>query len=102
MGSGWAEAADALGAPDWESPIDALPGFAASAVVGHAGKVRSVTVGGNKVLVFLGRTHLYEGRGVAVGGARRAYRGGQRREDRRAHQRLRRPALGHAAPASRC
>jgi purine-nucleoside phosphorylase len=65
MGSGWAEAADALGTPDWESPVDALPGFAASTVVGHAGKVRSVTVGGNKVLVFLGRTHLYEGRGVA-------------------------------------
>ncbi|MEY9888148.1 purine-nucleoside phosphorylase [Catenulispora sp. MAP5-51] len=65
MGSGWAEAADGLGTPDWEAPVGDLPGFAASGVVGHAGKVRSVTVGGNKVLVFLGRTHLYEGRGVA-------------------------------------
>ncbi|ACU69739.1 purine nucleotide phosphorylase [Catenulispora acidiphila DSM 44928] len=78
MGSGWAEAADALGTLDWESPVDALPGFAASTVVGHAGKVASVTVGGNKVLVFLGRTHLYEGRGVAsvVHGVRTAVANG--------------------------
>lgn len=65
LGSGWSDAADALGAADVEIPVDRLPGFAASTVVGHAGRLRSLTVGGNKVLVFLGRTHLYEGRGVA-------------------------------------
>jgi purine-nucleoside phosphorylase len=41
-----------------------LPGFAPPAVAGHAGVVRSVEAGGRRVLVFLGRTHLYEGRGV--------------------------------------
>jgi purine-nucleoside phosphorylase len=38
-----------------------LPGFAAPAVAGHAGRVRSVEVRQRRVLVFLGRTHLYEG-----------------------------------------
>jgi purine-nucleoside phosphorylase len=33
-------------------------------VEGHAGRIRSVAVGGRRVLAFLGRTHLYEGRGV--------------------------------------
>ena len=65
LGSGWSDAADALGTADAEIPVDRLPGFAASTVVGHAGRVRSLRVGENRVLVFLGRTHLYEGRGVA-------------------------------------
>ena len=78
MGSGWAEAADALGADEWEAPVDSLPGFAAATVIGHAGKVRSVRVGGNRVLLFMGRTHLYEGRGVApvVHGVRTAVANG--------------------------
>jgi len=41
-----------------------LPGFTAPAVAGHGGAIRSVRVGDRRVLVFLGRTHLYEGRGV--------------------------------------
>jgi len=41
-----------------------LPGFAAPAVAGHAGKIRSVRSGDRNLLVFLGRTHLYEGLGV--------------------------------------
>jgi purine-nucleoside phosphorylase len=41
-----------------------LPGFLAPAVEGHAGRIRSLVVGGKRVLAFLGRTHLYEGRGV--------------------------------------
>ncbi|MDX6301851.1 MAG: purine-nucleoside phosphorylase, partial [Nocardioidaceae bacterium] len=40
--------------------------FAPPAVAGHAGKVRSVPAGDRNLLVFLGRTHLYEGRGVAA------------------------------------
>lgn len=64
LGSGWVPAADELGRPDAELAVTDLPGFLPPAVAGHAGRVRSVTVAGRKVLVFLGRTHLYEGRGV--------------------------------------
>ena len=64
MGSGWVPAADALGEPAVELPVTDLPGFAPPGVAGHAGKIRAVEVGGKRCLVFLGRTHLYEGRGV--------------------------------------
>ncbi|MGZ4550913.1 MAG: purine-nucleoside phosphorylase, partial [Blastococcus sp.] len=64
MGSGWAPAADAFGATEASVPIGELPGFAAPTAVGHGGEVRSVRVGDHRVLLFLGRTHLYEGRGV--------------------------------------
>jgi purine-nucleoside phosphorylase len=65
MGSGWEPAADALGAPEHEFKVTELPGFPPPAVAGHAGKIRSVRVGSKRALVFLGRTHYYEGRGVA-------------------------------------
>ncbi|WP_214111327.1 purine-nucleoside phosphorylase [Acrocarpospora catenulata] len=65
MGSGWVPAADAIGETVAEIPVTDLPGFAAPAVAGHAGKVRAVrTSSGRHSLIFLGRTHLYEGRGV--------------------------------------
>jgi purine-nucleoside phosphorylase len=64
MGSGWAPAADAFGAAAGSVAIGNLPGFAAPTAVGHGGEVRSVRVGDRRVLLFLGRTHLYEGRGV--------------------------------------
>jgi purine-nucleoside phosphorylase len=64
MGSGWAPAADAFGAAESSVAIGELPGFAAPTAVGHGGEVRSVRVGARRVLLFLGRTHLYEGRGV--------------------------------------
>ncbi|TFV87814.1 purine-nucleoside phosphorylase [Blastococcus sp. CT_GayMR16] len=64
MGSGWAPAADAFGAAEGSIAIGNLPGFAAPTAVGHGGEVRSVRVGEHRVLLFLGRTHLYEGRGV--------------------------------------
>ena len=66
LGSGWVPAADVLGSPDAELAVTDLPGFLPPAVTGHAGRVRSVTVAGRRVLVLLGRTHLYEGRGVAA------------------------------------
>ncbi|MFJ9415879.1 MULTISPECIES: purine-nucleoside phosphorylase [unclassified Streptomyces] len=66
MGSGWAPAAEALGAPEHEFPVTELPGFPPPAVAGHGGKVRSYRVGEKRALVFLGRTHYYEGRGVAA------------------------------------
>jgi purine-nucleoside phosphorylase len=66
LGSGWAPAADALGRPDAEVRVAELTGFAAPTAEGHGGTVRSVAVGGRRALVFLGRTHLYEGRGTAA------------------------------------
>ena len=64
MGSGWLPAADALGTPEHEIALADLPGFSAPAVAGHGGTLRSVRVGDRRVLVFLGRTHYYEGKGV--------------------------------------
>ena len=66
LGSGWAPAADVLGEPDAEVAVADLPGFVRPAVAGHGGTLRSVRVGGRGVLVLLGRTHLYEGHGVAA------------------------------------
>ncbi|MEU6527469.1 purine-nucleoside phosphorylase [Streptomyces sp. NPDC046924] len=65
MGSGWAPAVDALGSPDAELQVTELPGFPPPAVEGHGGKIRSYRLGAKRVLVFLGRTHYYEGHGVA-------------------------------------
>ncbi len=64
LGSGWVPAADRLGAADAEVSVTDLPGFAAPAVAGHAGRIRSYTVGQRRVLAFLGRTHMYEGLGI--------------------------------------
>ncbi|MEV7444102.1 purine-nucleoside phosphorylase [Streptomyces sp. NPDC091204] len=66
MGSGWAPAAEALGAPEFEFPVTELPGFPPPAVEGHGGKIRSYKIGDKRALLFLGRTHYYEGRGVAA------------------------------------
>ncbi|MEW2356895.1 purine-nucleoside phosphorylase [Spirillospora sp. NPDC029432] len=78
MGSGWVPAADALGEPVAELAVTELPGFAPPAVEGHAGRLRVVEVGGRRALVFLGRTHLYEGLGVdpVVHGVRTALAAG--------------------------
>jgi purine-nucleoside phosphorylase len=80
MGSGWAPAADAFGPTLASVGIGDLPGFAAPTVQGHGGEIRSVAVGDHKVLLFLGRTHLYEGRGVepVVHGIRTAAAAGVR------------------------
>jgi purine-nucleoside phosphorylase len=66
MGSGWVSAAEQLGETGTELASTDLPGFPPPAVEGHAGTIRSVSVGSVRALVFLGRTHLYEGRGVAT------------------------------------
>jgi purine-nucleoside phosphorylase len=80
MGSGWLPAVDALGEVVAECDAADLPGFAAPGVEGHSGKVRSVRSGDSSLLVFLGRTHFYEGRGVAsvVHGVRTAAAAGCR------------------------
>ncbi|MDP9390572.1 MAG: purine-nucleoside phosphorylase [Actinomycetota bacterium] len=64
MGSGWASAADAFGIASGSVGVGDLPGFAAPTALGHGGEVRSVRMGDRRVLLFLGRTHLYEGCGV--------------------------------------
>jgi purine-nucleoside phosphorylase len=78
MGSGWAPAADAFGPPEAAVAVTELPGFAEPTAIGHAGEVRAVRVGDRRVLLFLGRTHLYEGRGVdaVAHGVRTAAAGG--------------------------
>lgn len=65
LGSGWAPAADAFGEPVAAFPMTAVPGFVAPVAEGHEGQVRSCVVGGVAVLLLLGRTHLYEGHGLA-------------------------------------
>ncbi len=64
LGSGWNAAADAFPITA-EIPYEQLPGFSASAVAGHSGALRSVRAGDKDILLFSGRTHYYEGRGVA-------------------------------------
>lgn len=82
MGSGWVTAVDALGDPVYECNAEELTGFLPPAVEGHSGKVRSYEIkeGGRTVraLVFLGRTHLYEGKGMepVVHGVRTAVKTG--------------------------
>ena len=64
LGSGWDPAADLLGHTRWEEPFSALPHFSPPAVEGHSGRLRSIDADGSHVLTFLGRTHVYEDRGV--------------------------------------
>ncbi len=82
MGSGWVDAVDYLGTPAYECNAEELTGFLPPAVEGHWGKVRSyeISEGGKTIraLVFLGRTHLYEGKGMepVVHGVRTAVKAG--------------------------
>jgi purine-nucleoside phosphorylase len=80
LGSGWLPAVDALGEVTAELSTTDLPGFAPPAAAGHAGRIRSVRSGDRQLLVFLGRTHLYEGLGVrpVVHGVRTAAAAGCR------------------------
>ena len=82
MGSGWVGAVDALGKPSYECNAEEITGFFAPAVEGHSGKVRSYEIKDGdrtiRALVFLGRTHLYEGKGMepVVHGVRTAVKAG--------------------------
>ena len=84
LGSGWAPAAaactSALGATVTEIPVADLGGFARPTVPGHAGTVQSLITPDLRVLMFLGRTHLYEGLPVSatVHGVRTAIAAGCR------------------------
>ena len=61
LGSGWAPAADAIGPAEAEVPLTELGGFPEPTVAGHTPTARSVSAGPLRVLVLLGRVHLYEG-----------------------------------------
>ncbi len=64
LGSGWAPAANemgALGTPVASMPMGDLPGFSTPSAAGHGGELRSVRIGERRVLLFLGRSHAYEG-----------------------------------------
>jgi purine-nucleoside phosphorylase len=80
LGSGWALAADALGAAEAQFPLSDLGGFPEPTVSGHSAVARSLLIGPLRVLVFLGRTHLYEGHEVSsvVHGVRTAVAAGCR------------------------
>lgn len=65
LGSGWSAGADAMGETLAECDLAELPGFSKPVVAGHAGLLRLVrTPRGRRALIFTGRTHFYEGRGV--------------------------------------
>lgn len=65
LGSGWAPAADALGTGT-QVPMADLGGFPEPTVPGHLAAVRSLDLGQQAALIFLGRTHLYEGHSPAT------------------------------------
>lgn len=61
LGSGWGDAADALGVPTESFSASDVPGFATPSALGHQATIRSINRNGFSVLAFLGRVHLYEG-----------------------------------------
>lgn len=80
LGSGWRPAADQLGETTVGFPAAELPGFHEPTVDGHGGELRSVELGGRRLLVALGRVHAYEGHDLAdvVHGVRAAVLAGCR------------------------
>ena len=64
LGSGWADAVGMLGDGE-RCPLSEVPGFKKPSALGHGGEAVSITIGASRVLVLTGRTHLYEGHGVA-------------------------------------
>jgi purine-nucleoside phosphorylase len=80
LGSGWMAAAEAIGAHEQEIPLAELGGFPEPTVAGHNPAVRYLVKGDVRVLLFLGRVHLYEGNSPAtvVHGVRTALAAGCR------------------------
>ena len=66
LGSGWGQTADLVGETLATVEQAEIPGFAAAAVAGHSGQLRSIDIAGSggRALIFGTRTHYYEGRGV--------------------------------------
>ena len=67
LGSGWAEVVAGLADPGTAVTlaVSDLPGFVPPSAAGHRGTVTSCLVDGVPMLAVAGRTHLYEGLGVA-------------------------------------
>lgn len=66
LGSGWSSGADRLGEPLGDVELAVVPGFSTPLVSGHGGHLLlSRTPAGKVAATFTGRTHYYEGRGVA-------------------------------------
>ena len=61
LGTGWRAAADAIGTPELEVPLSELRHFQQLTVKGHTPSVLYIKKGQRRVLVYLGRIHLYEG-----------------------------------------
>jgi len=80
LGSGWMAAADAIGAPEREVALADLGGFPPPTVDGHSPAVRYLVKGDLRVLLFLGRVHMYEGHdpNTVVHGVRTAIAAGCR------------------------
>ena len=82
MGSGWVDALEGFGTPITELNTHEIPGFLPPTVPGQSSKIRSYELTGKsgpiRALAFLGRTHLYEGKGVepVVHGVRTAVKAG--------------------------
>lgn len=76
LGSGWQGVANGFGAPTASVEMADVPGFRRPTAEGHGTRILSVQAGRQRVLVLLGRTHLYEGHGPAavVHGVRTAHR----------------------------
>ena len=66
LGSGLAPAADVFGPADAEVDFASLGGLPAPTVAGHRARARLVRCGSRRVLIFLGRTHVYEGHSPAT------------------------------------
>lgn len=65
LGSGWGKAAGLIGETVAEMDAADIPGFRASGVAGHSGKLTSIRLAdGTHALIIGARTHLYEGHGV--------------------------------------
>lgn len=96
MGSGWAPAAEALGAPEHEFPVTELPGF--PALGRRRTRRHDPLVPGRREAGpgLPGPYALLRGPWCRRGRAWRPYRRGGRLQDHRAHQRVRRSARGHA------
>ena len=78
LGSGWSDAAGIFGEPTHRIEMSKLTGFNTSTVAGHGGHISSYTINNKNILIFFGRTHLYEGKGIdaVVHGVRTAVSAG--------------------------
>ncbi len=61
LGSGWKQAANALGTPSATVLTRELRGFVAPTVPGHDGVISALRIGDRNIALISGRVHLYEG-----------------------------------------